>query len=162
MPVYSIAGSLFAIGAAIATKSADFVTADFTTAMNAPATVGEPETLGAMSDAWEVEDFGNVTDGRIRSIKTMKKGSTVELTCGLDPTDAGQIAMRAAHAATGNYAMRLTLADKPAAGASPKNSTRTFVGLVLNVEDDPSGKLGKVKFTIQINSNIVATHASAT
>lgn len=67
--------------------------------------------------------------------------------------------MRAAYATRDNYALRLTLADKPATGASPKNSTRTFVGTVMNVEDDPSGKIGKVKFTVQINSNIVITHA---
>ncbi|MFO1202984.1 MAG: hypothetical protein U1E58_10160 [Tabrizicola sp.] len=162
MAVYSIAGSKFEIGAAVATKSADFVAGDFTTPMTTPSAVGEPETLGSLSDGWEGEDFGNVTDGRIRTVKTMRKGSTMELTCGLDPTDAGQLAMRAAHAVRDNYAMRLTLADKPATGASPKNSTRTFVGTVMNVEDDPSGKLGKVKFTIQINSNIVVTHASPT
>lgn len=162
MAVYSIAGSKFELGTAVALKSADFLAADFTTPMTAPAVVGEPETLGSLSDGWEGEDFGNVTDGRIRTIKTMRKGSTMELTCGLDPTDAGQLAMRTAHAARDNYAMRLTLADKPATGASPKNSTRTFVGTIMNVEDDPSGKLGKVKFTVQINSNIVITHASAT
>lgn len=162
MAVYACAGSKFELGAAVALKSADFVTADFTTPMTAPAVVGEPETIGSLSDGWEGEDFGNVTDGRIRTVKTMRKGSTMELTCGIDPTDAGQIAMRAAAEARANYAMRMTLADKPATGASPKNSTRSFVGLVMNVEDDPSGKIGKVKFSIQINSNIVITHASAT
>ena len=162
MPVYSIVGSKVEVGAALALKSADVVAADFTTSLAAAQTVGEPETIGTVADTWESEDFGNVTDGRIRTIKTMRKGSTMELTCGLDPTDAGQLAMRAAHAATGNYALRLTLADKPATGASPKHSTRTFVGAVLGCEDDPSGKVGKVKFSIQINSNIVVAHASAT
>lgn len=162
MSVYSIPGSKFELGAAVATKSTDFIAGDFTTPMTSPSVVGEPETLGSLSDGWETEDFGNVTDGRIRTIKTMRKGSTMELTCGLDPTDAGQLAMRAAQATAVNYAMRLTLADKPATGASPKNSTRSFVGLVINCEDDASGKVGKVKFTIQINSNIVLTHASPT
>lgn len=162
MAVYAIPGSKVELGAVVALKSADFVAGDFTTPMTTPAVVGEPETLGSLSDTWETEDFGNVTDGRIRTIKTMRKGSTMELTCGLDPTDAGQLAMRAAHAAKDNYAMRLTLADKPSTGASPKSSTRSFVGTVLNVEDDPSGKVGKVKFSVQINSNIVLTHASPT
>lgn len=162
MPVYAITGSKVEIGAAVALKSADFVAADFTTPMTAPAVVGEPETLGAVSDAWEGEDFTNVTDGRTRVSKTVRKGSVVELVHGLDPTDAGQLAMRAAYLTRDNYAVRITLADKPATGASPKNSTRTFVGAVMNVEDDPSGKIGKVKFSIQINSNIVVTHASAT
>lgn len=80
MTVFAIVGSKVELGAAVALKSADFVTADFTTPMTSPAVVGEPETLGSISDAWEGEDFGNVTDGRIRTIKTMKKGSTMELT----------------------------------------------------------------------------------
>lgn len=162
MAIYSIAGSKVEIGAAVATKAADFVAADFTTHMTAPAVVGEPETLGAVSDAWEGEDFTNVTDGRTRVVKTVRKGSMLELVHGLDPTDAGQLAMRAAYLTRDNYAIRLTLADKPSSGAAPKNSTRTFVGAVMNIEDDPSGKIGKVKFSVQINSNIVVTHASAT
>lgn len=162
MATYAITGSTFQIGAATATKSADFVAADFATPMTAPSTVGEPETFGAVSDAWEGEDFTNATDGRTRVVKTFRKGSSFELTCAIDPTDAGQLAMRAAYLARDNYAMRLTLADKPSSGAAPKNSTRTWTGLVMNVEDDPSGKLGKVKFTVQINSNIVITHASPT
>lgn len=163
MAVYTIVGSIFQIGTAVALKSADFVTADFTTPMTAAKSVGEPETLAAPSDEWQMEDFGNVTDGRIKGYKSQRKGKALEIVCGLDPTDAGQLAMRAAcEDSSGNYAMRLTLADKPATGASPKNSTRSFVGCVTMVEDDPGGKIGKVKFTIQPNSNIVVTHASAT
>jgi hypothetical protein len=162
MPVFAIAGSTFAIGAVVALKSPDFVASDFTTPLTAATVVGEPETLGAISDAWEVEDFTNVTDARTRSIKTVRKGSVVEITCGLDPTDAGQLAMRTAQSLRSNNAFRFTLSDRPATGASPKDSTRLFVGTVLTVEDDLSGKIGKVKFTIQINSNIVPVHASPT
>lgn len=162
MPVYATVGSIFEVGAALAMKAGDFAAADFTDALADADEVGEPETFGTMGDTWETEDFGNVTDGRIRSIKTMKKGSTFELTCGVDPVDAGQLAMRAAQAARGNYAFRFTFNDKPAAGASPKSSARLFLGTVLAAEDDPSGKLGKVKFTIQLNSNIIVSHASAT
>lgn len=162
MPVYTLAGSKFEIGAEVATKAADFVVADFTTPMATAANVGEAETLGTLGDAWETEDFASIVDGRVRVIKTLRKGSTFELTCGLDPLDAGQLALRAAHATTKHYAFRLSLADKPSAGAAPKNSTRSFVGTVLDASDDASGRIGKVTFSIQINSNIVVTHASAT
>ena len=162
MAVFAVAGSTVEVGAVVALKSADFIAGDFTTPMTSASIIGEPESIGATSDVWETEDFGNVTDGRIRTIKTMRKGSTFEYTCGMDPLDAGQLVMRTAATERSNRAFRVTFADKPAAGASPKNSTRLFVGAVLAVEDDPSGKLGKVKFTVQINSNIVATHASAT
>ncbi len=163
MAVYTIAGSKFEVGSvAVALKSADFIASDLTTPLAAALEVMEPETFGTLSDAWDTEDFANVTSARTRVFKTMRKGSTFELICGLDPTDAGQLAMRAAYLETGNRAFRLTLADKPATGAAPKNSTRSFIGTVLNVEDDPSGKIGKVKFTVQVNSNIILTHASPT
>ncbi|NBZ87906.1 hypothetical protein [Stagnihabitans tardus] len=165
MAVYTIAGSKFEVGIAGPLQNTDYVAADFTGAtkpLSAVNEVGEPETFGTVSDPWDTEDFTNVTYARTRVFKTVRKGSTVELTCGLDPTDTGQIFMRTAYAATLNYGFRLTLADKPTSGATPKNSTRMFMGTVINVEDDPSGKIGKVKFTIQINSNIVRTDASPT
>lgn len=162
MATYAMVGAKFELGAALATKAADFVAADFTTPLTAPATVGEPESYSSVTDTWESEDFTSVSDGRTRTIKTTRKGGAFELVCGLDPLDAGQLAMRAAHAARDNYAMRFTFSDKPATGAAPKNSTRTFVGLVIGVEDDASGKIGKVKFTVQVNSNVLVTHASAT
>jgi len=161
MATYTIAGSKFEIGAAVALKNADFVAGDFTAPLATAAEVGEPETFGAVSDTWETEDFTNVTSMRTRVVKTVRKGGTFELTCGIDPLDAGQLAMRAALAVAGNFAFRFSFSDKPAAGASPKNSTRLFVGAVLSAEDDPSGKIGKVKFTVQINSNLIVTHASA-
>lgn len=163
MPTYVITGSKFELGAVVALKSADFIAADFTTPLTAATEVKEPKTLGAPADEWATAEFANVTDGRSRVYKVMRKGKSFELTCGLDPTDAGQLAMRAAfEALISNYAMRFTFADKPVTGASPKNSTRLFVGSVTGVEDDPSGEIGLVKFTIQPNSNIVLTHASAT
>lgn len=163
MAVYKITGSKFEIGLATALKSVDFIAADFTAPMAAPVTVGEPKTLGAPVDEWQTEDWSNVTSGRITTLKIIRKGKSFDLVCGLDPTDAGQLAMRAAcDAIDNNYAMRLTFADKPATGASPKNSTRSFVGAITLVEDDPSGAIGMVKFSIQPNSNIVLTHASPT
>lgn len=159
MSVFSITGSKFEIGSAVALKSADFVLADF---LLAGATeVKEPETFGTMADEWQTEEFGNVTDGRVRTLKIMRKGVPFEVTFGLDPLDAGQLALRAAAAADGNFSFRFTLADKPSAGASPKSSTRIFAGVVLKVEDDASGKIGKMKVTIQPNSNILVTHATA-
>lgn len=163
MAVYAITGSKFELGAVVAMKSADFITADFTTPLAAAVEVKEPKALGAPSDEWQTGEFGNVTDGRVRVLKVMRKGKAFELVCGLDPLDAGQIAMRAAFdALISNYAMRFTFADKPVAGASPKNSTRVFLGAVTAVEDDASGEIQLVKFTIQPNSNIIVTHASAT
>lgn len=162
MAVYTTAGSKVEIGAVVAQKSGDYVAADFTAALASAKVLGEPEAIGAVSVPWETEEFKSVTDGRTRVFKTVRKGSTFELTCGADPTDAGQLALRAAYETQDQYAVRLSFGDKPSTGASPKPSTRVFGGLVMEVSDDQSGGVGKVKFTIQVNSNVVATHASAT
>lgn len=162
MATFSTKGMTFAIGAVVALKAADFVLADFTTPLTAATDVGEPETLAIAGDEWTTEDFVNVTTGRAITVKTGRKAKAMEFQHGLDPLDAGQLAIRAACNAETNFAFRLTFADKPLAGAAPKNSTRLFVGSVVMVDDDASGKIGKFKFTIQPNSNIFVTHASAT
>lgn len=161
MAVFSIKGSKFEIGAAVALKAADFVAADFTEPLSSATEVKEPETFGVIGDEWALEDFTNATTGRTVAVKFSRKGKGIEFTFGADPADAGQLAMRAASESEGNFAFRFTMADKPATGAEPKNSTRLFVGSVIACDDDPSGKIGKVKFTVQPNSNIVPTHASA-
>jgi hypothetical protein len=162
MAVYSIITSKVEIGAAVAMKSADFIAADFTTPLTAAVEVKEPKTLGSVMDEWGTTEFSNVTDGRTRTLKLFKKGKPVELVFGNDPTDAGQLAVRAAALVDANYAFRMSFGDKPASGASPKPSTRLFIGTILSVEDDPSGEHHVLKVTIQPNSNIIATQASAT
>lgn len=163
MAVYTLVGSKFELGAVVAMKSADFVAADFTTPLAAALEVKEPKTIGRPADEWATADFTNVTDGRTRVFKMFRKGKAFDYVCGLDPTDAGQLAMRAAfEAPISNFAMRFTFADKPVAGASPKNSTRVFLGCVVGVDDGEGDDIGMVKFTIQPNSNIIITHASAT
>lgn len=162
MAVYTTAGSKVEIGAVVAQKSGDYVAGDFTTALASAKTVGEPESIGAVSVPWETEEFKSVTDGRTRTFKAVRKGATFELTCGLDGSDAGQLALRAAYETQDQYAVRVSLGDKPSSGASPKPSTRVFAAMVMECSDDASGGVAKVKFVLQINSNVVATHASAT
>jgi hypothetical protein len=162
MAVYSLIGSKFELGAVVALKSADFLAADFTTPMTAAVEVKEPQTFGIFADEWTTSEVASVTDGRVRTLKHMRKGKPCEISFFIDPLDAGQLALRAAALTRDNYAMRLTLADKPATGASPKSSTRLFVGTITNVDDDASGTEGVMKVTIQPNSNLVVTHASAT
>lgn len=163
MPVYSITGSKFSIGGALALKAGDFVAADFTGVTWVE--VKEPETLGTYGDTFAGVSFDNVTDGRTKTYKGQRSASALELTFGLDPTDAGQIALRAAFAdRVQDFAFRLELADKPTTGAAPKNSTRSFVGKVMALSDEvtDAGTVGKLKVTIQPNSNILRTDASAT
>lgn len=163
MPVYSLTGMKFSIGTALALKAGDFVAADFSAVVFTE--VKEPETLGTYGDTFAGVTFDNVTDGRTKTYKGQRNASAIELTFGLDPTDAGQLALRSAFLdRVQDFAFRLELADKPTTGATPKNSTRTFVGKVMSLSDDVSdvGSVGKLKVTIQPNSNVVVAHASPT
>ena len=163
MAFYSITGSKFEFGAVVAQKSTDFVAADLTTALAAAVEVKEPQTLaGSVADEWALAEFTNVTDGRTRVQKVSVKAKAVELVFKADPLDAGQLAVRAAERTITDYACRLSFGDKPLAGASPKPSTRSFIGQVVLVEDDMSGTDHMMKVTIQPNSNIIRTSASPT
>lgn len=160
MAVYAVAGAKIEIGGIVATKATDHVAGDFTTALGVGTakTVGEAETIGAIADAWEVEEFVSVTDARARQIKLFRKGKPFEVTCGADSADAGQVALRAACNAKDTFALRVTFADKITGAGT--GSTRTFVVSVTDVDDDLSGKVAKVKFVMQPLSNILATVAT--
>lgn len=159
MTVFTVKGSRWSIGGALALKAADFVAADFTS--QTWAVIGEPETLGTVGDTFEELTFSNVTEGRAKTYKGPRKAEPIELTFGLDPTDAGQLALRAAFLSESDFAFRLELSDRPATGAAPKNSTRLFVAKVMSLRDTTDG-FGKLVVSLVPNGNIVTTHASPT
>ncbi len=165
MAVYGIVGAKFVIGAVVALKSVDWVAGDFTTPLTGALEVKEPQALGTYGDEWGLAEYTGVTEGRTKTAKTTRKAKDIEVSFFLDPTDAGQLALRAAQLVRSDYAMRIEFADKPASGASPKNSTRSFVGLVLECDDDitdAESGLQLLKVKLRPNSNIVPTNASPT
>ncbi|AWB48890.1 hypothetical protein HYN69_10600 [Gemmobacter aquarius] len=159
MAFYSIKGSKWSIGGALAMKSADFVSGDFTS--QTWVEIKEPEVMGAIGDTFAELAFDNVTDGRTKVAKGNRKAGAIELTFALDPTDPGQLALRAAFLSESDFAFKIELADKPTAGAAPKNSTRMFIAKVMACNDTTDG-IGKLVATLQPNSNLVVTHASPT
>lgn len=159
MAFYSIKGSKWSIGTALAMKSADFIAADFSAIVFTE--IKEPETMGTIGDTFAELAFDNVTDGRTKVVKGNRKAGAIELTFALDPTDAGQLALRAAFLSESDFVFRCELADKPTTGATPKNSTRTFIAKVMSCNDTTDG-IGKLVATLQPNSNVVITHASPT
>lgn len=163
MPIYSMKGAKLYIGAAVAMKSGAWLVADFTTPLTAKTEIKEPETLAAAGEEFAELAFENVTDGTVRVLKGARKGGLLEFTHGHDYADAGQVALKAAFEAEGDYAFEVEWSDKPTSGASPKNSRRLFIGKVMKLSDGGEGTgVGKLTYSVQLNSNIVRVNASAT
>jgi hypothetical protein len=163
MAIYSMKGAKLYIGAAVAMQSGPMEESDFTTPLSGKLEVKEPEALGMASEEFAETAFENVTDGTVRVLKGARKGGMIEFTHGADYADPGQLAVRAAFEAETDFAFEVEWADKPSAGASPKNSRRLFIGKVMKLSDGGEGvAVGKLTFGVQLNSNVVAVNASAT
>jgi len=163
MSIYGISGSKLYIGTPKEPENgADLVSSDFTSVTWTEIT--PIESIGALGDTNELATFNAIGIGRTLKRKGVANAGSMEVVMGADYADAGQLALRAAAVAKGSYAFKVEFNDKPATGASPKNSTRMFTALVMSASeqlDDANGTL-KLNSTLEINSNVVVTHASAT
>ncbi len=162
MPIFSTAGSKLSIGAAIDEKNIDFVAADFTS--QTWVEIKNLETLGSLGDTSEAINQAIIGESRVKTLKGARTASTMEIVAALDYADAGQLALIAAEKQSSAFAFKLELADKPAAGASPKNSIRYFIAKVMSIVEAYEGANSVVNLTatLGVNSNIVKVAASAT
>ena len=161
MALFSASGSKIFIGAVKVPGPADFVAADF--AAEDWTEIDEVESVGSFGDTAELITSNVLSKGRTRKVKGVKNAGAMEVTMNADYGDEGQLALRAA-AARDSYAFKVEFPDKPAAGASPKNSARYFTALVMSASDqmDEANATIKLTSTLEINSNVVVVHASAT
>jgi hypothetical protein len=58
--------------------------------------IGEVESISALNDTQNFTPFTALSDGRARQLKTTRSGDNITITCGFDPDDAGQDALRTA------------------------------------------------------------------
>src|SRR5690349_44957 len=75
--------------------------------------IGEVESLGEFGDQANDISFSAVGDARVRHLKGARDAGTLALTCGRDPLDAGQVALRAAQKTKYEYAFKIVAADAP-------------------------------------------------
>lgn len=162
MAVYATSGTKVFIGGVLAQKATDFAAGDFTS--QTWVEVGETENIGQFGDTAKEITFDSIAAARTRTLKGVRDAGTMELTCGLDPLDAGQTALIAAQASASDYAFKIELTDKPTSGASPKASQRMFIAKVMAAPEEAGEANGllKLKVTLRINSNVVRVAASAT
>jgi hypothetical protein len=164
MTIFATAGTKVFIGPAKATQTADFVAADFTTIEDEDwIEIGSKESIGSFGDTSSEVTFDDIGKGRTQKLKGTRNAGNMELVCGIDYADPGQIALIAAEKTPHDYAFRVEFNDKPAVGSSPKNSARYFVAKVMSSAEvlDSANNVMKLNATLGINSNIVRVNASA-
>jgi len=162
MGIFATAGDKFYIGsAAMDPKSENFVASDFSAVTWVE--VKQLTNLGSLGDEAQSVTADLLGEQRTQSAKGTRRAAVMTVEVAILPTDLGQQAMIAAEASPFNYPFKVELNDKPAAGASPKNSTRLFVGQVMTSPENYGGAndVTRQSYNVQPNSNIVRVAASA-
>lgn len=158
MPLYATAGCKLYIGTALEAKSTDFAADDFTSMVWTRIT--GLESLGSLGDTSQEVSIDLIDEGRTKTLKGTRSAGKMEVVCGVDADDDGQIAAIAAEKTPYDYAFKLELNDKASGGGT--NGTRLFIAKVLSAAEvfDAANNVRKQNFTLGVNSNIVRTAAS--
>lgn len=165
MPIFATAGANLYIGAALAAKDAAFVASDFDSQTWIP--IKHLESLGSLGDsaqeiAFDAIGAGDGTPGSRRTtrLKGMRSAGTMEVVCGIDYSDAGQLAALVAERTDDDYAFKLEFDDAPTGGTP---SERYFVAMVGGASEqlDTANNVMKLNLSLWINSNVVRVNAAA-
>ncbi|HWL56406.1 MAG TPA: hypothetical protein VNQ78_06965 [Paracoccus sp. (in: a-proteobacteria)] len=158
MTIYATNGTKIFIGAALAAKQTDFILSDFPT--TGWVEVGETEGLGTVGDTSAEIAFDGINSSRTRRLKGTRNAGTMEVVCGIDYADPGQIAVIAAEKTPHDYAFKMVLNDAPAGGTP---SERYFVAKVAAATEqyDTANSVLKLNVSLWVNSNIVKVDADA-
>lgn len=150
MTINTSSGVKYYIGTtAAATDAATFAADTYTE-------IKEVEDGSEFGDNANLVTFSALGDGRVRKLKGARDAGTLNLVCGRDHLDAGQIAVRAAELTKFNYNIKVQLAD--AADANDTNSVFYFKGMVMSQRAmvGTNDNVVKDQFTIAINSALVS------
>lgn len=160
MTIYATNGAKLFIGGPLANKSTDFVLLDFTTPPQTWVEIGETEGLGSLGDTSAEITFDGISANRTKRLKGTRNAGTMEVVCGIDYANAGQIALLAAEKAKGEYAFKLQLNDAPP-GGDP--SVRYFIAAVGSAVEalDTANNVMKLNASLWVNSNVVRVNAEA-
>jgi hypothetical protein len=160
MTIFATNGSKLYIGGAMASTSADLTLSSFSGQSANWEEIGEAEGLGSLGDTATEIDITTLNDNRTKRLKGSRSAGTMELVCGIDYADAGQLALIAAEKTDDEYAFKLVLNDAPAGGTP---SERYFVALVGSTTEafDAANQVMKLTASLWVNSNIVRVNAAA-
>lgn len=117
------------------------------------------EDLGEWGDTHTGVPFTSLGDSRTQELKGSVTGGTLPVVVGLDETDAGQIAVKAALPVKGQYAFKVELALK---GGESTPVTYFFRGLVMSFTKNVGSADNVVRATINVSVNSDEVYVAAT
>jgi len=144
MAIYAMAKTSISLGTTGAGSTLAEMEADTYTV------IGEVQSFSALNDTQSFTPFTSLSDARAVQFKTSKSGDNITLTCGYDPDDVGQIALRAAAALTTQAAFNVKVVYNDP-GAS-KSTTVFFRGKVGN-ENFPGGTVDDLEIVEYMITN---------
>lgn len=160
--LYPVAGCKIYIGDAMDAPDGDMAAADFSAVTWTE--IKKWTQMGTAGDAAQLITTSLIGEQRDVKQKGTRNAGSMQNVFAVAATDPGQIALIAAEKTNLNYPIKVELNDKPAVGASPKNSLRYFVALVTAAQEagGSANAVQSLNSTFEINSNIVQVAASAT
>lgn len=160
MTIFATNGAKLYIGGAMASGAADLQLSDFSGQSSNWKQIKECEGLGSVGDTSTEITFDALDRRRTQRLKGQRSAGTMEIVCGIDYADEGQIALLAAEKADDEYAFKLVLDDAPSGGTP---SERYFVALVGSAVEafDTANNVMKLNAALWVNSNIVRVNAAA-
>lgn len=158
MPIFATAGAKLFIGGVLAQKSDDFVEADFST--ESWTEIAHLESLGTLGDNANEVTFESIGENRTKRLKGTRNAPPMEVVCGIDYADAGQIALVAAEKEIHDYAFKVEFNDAPSGGTP---SERLFIAKVGSASEslDTANSVMKLNASLWVNSNVVRVDAAA-
>ncbi|WP_126974650.1 hypothetical protein [Frigidibacter oleivorans] len=157
MTVFATNGAKLYIGGVMDDPGEDLDATDFSG--ETWVEVKEVENLGTFGDEAAEITFDGIGNQRTRRLKGTRNAGAMELVCGIDSGDAGQLALLAAEKTAHDYAFRVVFNDAPAGGTP---SERMFFAKVASVSEalDTANSVMKLNATLWINSNVVRVNAA--
>lgn len=149
MTINAAAGSKLYIGStSLATVQADFEAESWVE-------VGEVEDLGEFGDESETIEFAALSDGRKRKKKGVRDAGTMQVVCGDDPLDEGQIAMTAAEASPLDFNFKVVANDAVTLGG--EDGISYFRGQVMSKKKNVGtvNNIVRRTFNVGINTAII-------
>lgn len=155
--IFATNGAKIHIGGIIADPGEDLAATDFGGVTWVK--IGETESLGSFGDSAAEITFDGIDSNRTRRLKGTRNAGTLELVCGIDYNDAGQIALIAAEKTVYDYAFRIVFNDAPAGGTP---SERMFIAKVASAAEalDTANNVMKLNASLWVNSNVVKINAA--
>ena len=160
MTIFATKGSKIFIGGAMGSGNTDLLLTDFSGQTANWKQIRETEGLGSLGDTSEEISFATIDRPRTRRFKGVRNAGTLELVCGIDYADEGQLALLAAEKSDEEYAFKIVLNDAPSGGTP---SERYFVAMVGSAVEafDQANNVMKLNASLWVNSNIVRVNAAA-